>query len=238
MSKKKAEEELQSLLESWIEDFDPDMTFRQLAAACSDLPFWVHLDLETAEDIFVDFVEEFEHKQMYRVKERYFELKRECFKFLENSIPSAFDIRKIVWTDVKSMLDGNEAFSSLDDLDKFEIFEDFVRDIISRMREDRRRAEKRVNRKRREQFVALLESRKDEILTGVKWHDFVDGIKAGREYVDLIGTRNSSQPYDLFAELRSRWKRTGEDRSRSNSPDGRKRKNSLSGDESDSKRAR
>ena len=80
---------------------------------------------------------------------------------------------------------------------------------MEKFRDGNERAELRAAMKHREKFIQLLIESKDLITNSpdMKWSEFVVMIKQRKEYIDLIGTRHSSQPYDLFAEMRSKWKR-------------------------------
>lgn len=203
----RAREELHRILDDWMDDFNPEMTFVQFANVCSEYPFWSKLDLEEIECIFQDFVEDFCDKYMYKIKERHYQLKRDCFEFLRGVFALSQSIESIQWPIAKRAIDGNSLFShSLDDLDKFEVFEDFFRDCLEKKREQKMMKKRRIVRKFRDSFIRLIEAHRDEIIRDMKWNEFFPKIKNTEEYKNLIGQKNSSQPYDLFAELRSNWK--------------------------------
>jgi hypothetical protein len=98
-----------------------------------------------------------------------------------------------------------------------------MKDRMHHIRDERKKAERRVARKHREAFVALLDEYKDRICEnpGMKWSEFLDkfNIKDREEYQNLIGTKHSSQPYDLFGEMRSKWKHCDNDTCRSSPVD-------------------
>ena len=196
-------------IEDWIQnEMSPDTSFRQVASVCSKMSFWSHLDLEELDDIFQDTVEDFNRRNRNIARDRVYDLQRELFRVFESADPP---MRPGVdrWSSVVTRFETNEAFSKLDDLDRFQVFEDYMKEEMQKTRDNARRNERRVARKNRKGFVDLLGEYKNLITHSpdMKWSDFVVMIKERTEYRDLIGTKNSSQPYDLFAEMRSKWKR-------------------------------
>lgn len=108
-------------------------------------------------------------------------------------------------------------------MDKLDVYEDFMMERLEQLREEKKKARRRVARKRREKYLKLLDGYREELSNDISWPDFAPLIKQSSEYIELVGTRNSSQPYDLFAETRSKWKRersSNMKRERSNSPIG------------------
>ena len=233
LRKQSAREEFRELLEHWGEEgeLDVDITFRQIASACSSMAFWQSLDPEELDDIFQDFMGSYETNSRHLIKEKRHERKRELFRLFEERWASTPHLP--TWEDAQLVLSQNPTVGAgLDLLDRFEVFEDFVIEKFEKRREERRRQERREGRRKRDAFAALVESFKTQILQTetepLQWADFQPLVKNHREYIDLIGTRNSSQPYDLFAEMRSKWKH-GFDTSL---------KRSLSADSHDSDRKR
>jgi hypothetical protein len=226
LAKQASREEFRNLLSHWSEDgeLDPDITFRQLASVCCKMHFWSLLDLEEMEDIFQEFIISYESAQRHLIKERHFERKRELFRLFETRWGSS----RIppTWSDAVVFISQHgQTFSSLDDLDKFEVFEDFIMEKLEKVKEERRKSERREGRKKRDAFLHLLQSHRNQIVNDgaelMRWDDFQIMIQNDPAYVDLIGTRNSSQPYDLFSECRAKWKREDESRKRSNSTSSR-----------------
>lgn len=211
VQKQKAREEFRQLLDHWGEDgeLDPDISFRQIASACHSMGFWALLDADELGDIFQDFLSSYESNSRHLIKERRHERKRELFRLFEERWSSTPNIPS--WEEAQLLLSQNPSVvTGLDLLDRFEVFEDYAIEKFEKRREDKRRRDRREGRKARDSFVALVETCKDQIVRPgsepMHWTEFQPLIKNRSEYVDLIGTRNSSQPYDLFAELRSKWK--------------------------------
>ena len=189
------------------------------------MPFWVSLDVEELEDIFQEFISSYETSQRHVIKERHFERKRELFRLLEERWGSSR--LPPTWGDAVTLISQHPStFAGLDNLDKFEVFEDFIMEKLEKEKEERRKLERREGRKKRDTFLNLLESYRNRIIMdndeAMRWDDFQSLIRDQPAYIDLIGTRNSSQPYDLFSEYRTKWKR--------------KRSNSNSSRDSDRKR--
>lgn len=152
-------------------------------------------------------------------REQIYDLKRQLFRAFESAKPLV-DIITARWDDFVARFGDIPAFTQLANIDKLDVYEDYMMERLEQFREDRRRARRRDARKKREKFISLLEQHRDEISHEISWPDFAALIKHTDEYKDLLGTRNSSQPYDLFAEMRSKWKRDiTKKRSRSNCPD-------------------
>ena len=184
-----------------------DLTFRQVAFVFHTQDFWKFLDLEGLDDIFQDTIDSFERDNHHKIREKNYELKRQLFRKFEAAIPPLVP-GKTTWSDVTLRLSHDEAFTQLDTLDRFDVFEDYMRETLERYEEDKRRISRRQARKYREAFLLLLDTHKDEINEETKWSDFVRQIKENEAYINLIGVHGSSQPYDLFAEKRSEWKRS------------------------------
>ena len=198
------------------------------------MDFWPHLDVDELEEIFQGFISSYESKYHNRIRERNHQLKRELFKQLEGRWGGA--LTPPAWKEVVGTMRDSACFKRLDDLDRFDVFEDFSQELDENRREARRRDAKRQGRKAREAFMHLLELYRDRIMADsepMKWEQFQPMIRDTPEYVDLIGTKASSQPYDLFAEKRSQWKRDA-----GGVDDDRKRKSRSGSLDSDSKRAR
>ena len=194
-----------------LNGMSPDISFRQVAAICKSMDFWGQLDLEELDDIFQDTIEDCNRRYRNKARDRIYDLQRDLYKELECAIPPIKPGRDR-WADVSSRFSSHESFAGLDNLDRFQVFEDFMREQIEKIHDQKQRAERRVARKHRENFVDLLDEYKALITSSpdMKWAEFVAMIKQRKEYIDLIGTRHSSQPYDLFAEMRSKWKRDEE----------------------------
>lgn len=192
---------------------------------CFRQSFWDVLDLGELEDIFLDFISSYETRKRNVIREHRYEQKRQLFRLAEERWPASASSYPR-WSDFTVSLSEAPSFVHLDNLDRFEVYEDLVRELDELRREERRRKEKREGRKKRESFLALLEKMKETIIHSesepLRWEQFQPQVASSPEYYELIGTRNSSQPYDLFVEMRSRWKHEGEVEpmpSESNSPD-------------------
>jgi hypothetical protein len=210
------------LLEHWGEggELDPDITFRQLSSVCCKIEFWSLLELNELEEIFEDFMSSYESSSRHLIKEKRHERMRELFKLFEQRWGSSTTLP--TWSDACVFFQQNvSSLSGLDDLDRFSVFEDFVMEKVEKKKEDRRRQERRDGRKRREAFVALLEKYRDRIAPSetdpIRWDDFQPLIRDHDAYTNLIGTKNSSQPYDLFSEIRTLWNEVPRKRSHSQS---------------------
>lgn len=210
----RAREIFRDLLDVWAENgqLDPDISFRQLASVAKDTDWWSALSLGELDEIFQDFMASFEGSARNRIRERKHQMMRDLFKLLQDrwgAVPTFPS-----WQDASLFISQNASkLPLLDNLDKFDVFEDFIKDKLEMRREDKRRRERREGRKRRDNFTRLLQSIKAEILgegEPMKWEELQKKLRNTVEYMDLIGTRNSSQPYDIFAELRSTWKREEE----------------------------
>jgi hypothetical protein len=231
VSRQRAREEFRAILDHWADDgeLDPDITFRQIASVCCKMHFWSIVDLEDLDEVFQEFIGSYQVNQKHQIREKYYERKRELLREFHDRWGGGPFIP--TWKDAVIFLSQRESFfTNLDDLDRFEVFEDFVLDMLEKKKEDKRKSDRRDGRKRREAFIALLESYKGMIIDQdrepMRWDDFQAIVREDRAYSDLIGTRSSSQPYDLFNEFRSKWRAEGP----------RKRSNSESSRSSDKKR--
>lgn len=160
------------------------------------------------------------HREDALNREHVYDLKRQLFRIFESANPGV-DITTARWGEFVSRFGTEPAFVQLRNMDKLDVYEDFMMERLEHQREEARKTRRREARKKREKYLLLLEQHKDELAHEISWPDFVSLLKHTDQYKDLIGTRSSSQPYDLFAEMRSRWKRDqgySKKRSRSSSP--------------------
>ena len=192
------------------------------------MAFWSSVGLEELDDIFQDFIASYESRNKHLIKERRHEKLRGLFRLLGERWDSSLLLPS--WEDALALMEQHQSLCvTIDHLDRFEVFEDYINEKVEKRKEERRRSERREGRRKRDAFLALLESHSGVIApaTGepIRWDDFQPLIKQHPAYIDLIGTRNSSQPYDLFSEYRDIWNR-----------EPRKRSNSSSSRDSDRKR--
>ena len=211
MNETRARERFRDLLGIWAEkgELDPDISFKQMASVAGKTDWWEALEVDELDEIFQDFMAGHESDARNRKREKRHQMMRDLFQLLQErwgDIPTF-----PAWRDAELYISQNETkFGLLDNLDRFDVFEDFIREKLNKRREDKRRYERREGRKRRDAFTNLMESMKEEILGDgdpLNWEEVHKRVKNSVEYTDLIGTRNSSQPYDIFAERRSAWKR-------------------------------
>jgi hypothetical protein len=183
-NKQKARGEFQSMLREWP-GLRSGASFREAARSFHSSDPWRLLDLEELDELFQDVISSTDFRDIRHKN------KKSLFDFF-SSHPDSFGTGQTRWGDLPPLMAENEAWAALDNLDRLDVWMDYVEEGMHRLRDEERLAERRVGRIARGEFSAGI----GEMAELVEF----ENIKKLKIYQNLIGTPLSSQPYDLYKE--------------------------------------
>ncbi|EER01539.1 cathepsin z, putative [Perkinsus marinus ATCC 50983] len=199
---KKPEEDSSAAL---MEDGSPltfeNVTFRDLAYAWRKKDFWKFAHEDDLDHIFQDFMDENENK-MRDISRRDRIRKMDKLFLVYSKHPQVNRLTK--WNDVCHFMAEKfpEEFRSVEPLDRLAVWERWIKEADEKFKVEREKAKRRAERKHRDKFREMLvHDYMEQIHNGVSWFDLHKDIKDREAYIDLIGSRNSSQPYDIFNDI-------------------------------------
>ncbi|XP_068669590.1 pre-mRNA-processing protein 40A-like [Aristolochia californica] len=155
------------------------------------------------EDLFESYLVELEKKERAKEHEEHKRCVAEYRAFLESC-----DFIKVSsqWRKVQDRLDDDDRWSRLEKIDRFEIFQEYIRDL-EKEEEEQRKLQKeqlrRAERKNRDEFRKLLE---EHIAVGIlaaktHWRDYCMKVKDLPAYEAVASNTSGSTPKDLFEDV-------------------------------------
>lgn len=198
---KRSREEFVRMLEG---SDDRSLTrFSRARELFEDDPRWKAVTNTEREELWQDFLRDREkrEREAKRAKRRE---RAAAFRDLLLSTPAI----KVdtPWRKAVTKLEGDPAYEALDKIDRLEVFQDYIKDLVAkeaaeaeRRKEERRRKE----RKNRDAFTALLrEHLADGRLTAkMRWKDYVDNLKEEETYKAVEKNLSGSRPRELFEDI-------------------------------------
>ncbi|KAG9451749.1 hypothetical protein H6P81_004653 [Aristolochia fimbriata] len=155
------------------------------------------------EDLFESYLVELEKKERAKEHEEHKRCVAEYRAFLESC---DFIKASSQWRKVQDRLDDDDRWSRLEKIDRFEIFQEYIRDL-EKEEEEHRKLQKeqlrRAERKNRDEFRKLLE---DHITSGIitaktHWRDYCMKVKDLPAYEAVASNTSGSTPKDLFEDV-------------------------------------
>lgn len=155
------------------------------------------------EDLFEDYVEELEKKERARALE---DQKHNRVEYLEFLKSCDFIKASSQWRKVQDRLEADERCSSLEKIDRLEIFQEYIRDLEREEEEQRKlRMEelRKAERKNRDEFRKLMEEHVAAGILNAKthWRDYCIKIKDLAAYLAVSSNTSGSKAKDLFADV-------------------------------------
>ncbi|KAF4659004.1 hypothetical protein FOL47_007760 [Perkinsus chesapeaki] len=188
-----------------MEDGSPltfeNVTFRDLAYAWRKKDFWKFAHEDELDHIYQDFMDENEGK-MRDIARRDRIRKMDKLFVVYSKHPQVNRLTK--WNDVCHFMSEKfpEEFRAVEPLDRLAVWERWIKEADEKYRIEREKAKRRAERKHRDKFREMLvHDYMEQIHNGVSWFDLHKDLKDREAYIDLIGSRNSSQPYDIFNDI-------------------------------------
>ncbi|KAF4661696.1 hypothetical protein FOZ61_003030 [Perkinsus olseni] len=210
---KKPEEDSAAAL---MEDGSPltfeNVTFRDLAYAWRKKDFWKFTHEDDLDHIFQDFMDENENK-MRDISRRDRIRKMDKLFLVYSKHPQVNRLTK--WNDVCHFMAEKfpEEFRAVEPLDRLAVWERWIKEADEKYKIEREKARRRAERKHRDKFREMLvHDYMEQIHNGVSWFDLHKDLKDREAYIDLIGSRNSSQPYDIFNDISKEVRREARQR--------------------------
>lgn len=155
------------------------------------------------EGLFEDYVEELEKKERARALE---DQKHNRVEYLEFLKSCDFIKASSQWRKVQDRLEADERCSSLEKIDRLEIFQEYIRDLEREEEEQRKlRMEelRKAERKNRDEFRKLMEEHVAAGILNAKthWRDYCIKIKDLAAYLAVSSNTSGSKAKDLFADV-------------------------------------
>lgn len=210
--RKRAKDEFVQAFNSW-KDLKVTSRYRDAAEALCDEECFKLIDEEERDELFQDFMDEYEKK----VKEE----RRAKRKDLVEKIKKVYDENSDIivcsrWREVQDILRDNDIFRWFSKLEALTSWEEWVKDREKIEIDQRAKAKFRHERMARDAFRDLLGAyhKMGKLKVTSLWRDFVGLIADDQRFTSMIGMSGTT-PHDLFddfiEELNERYK---EDRAR------------------------
>ncbi|MCD7472784.1 hypothetical protein HAX54_014146 [Datura stramonium] len=200
---KKAREDFRIMLEDCKELSPSSRWSKAISIFEHDERFKAVERAKDREDLFEDYVEELEKKERARALE---EQKQNRVEYLELLKSCDFIKASSQWRKVQDRLEADERCSSLEKIDRLEIFQEYIRDLEREEEEQRKlRMEelRKAERKNRDEFRKLME---EHVAAGIlnaktNWRDYCIKIKDLAAYLAVSSNTSGSKAKDLFADV-------------------------------------
>ena len=174
-----------------------DSTYTEAMSRLSYDERWRSVDEKEREDVFEDYIdliykkEEDEWKKSRDVKKKLF-LEKLKFKNIKSDT---------LWKTIKNEFKDDPVFASMEKIDRIQTFADYIINLESKEKNERKEKEKYKCYQNREKFRELLQICVEEKTLNMetKWKDFILLIKDKDEYLNMLGQEGST-PLELFQD--------------------------------------
>lgn len=161
---------------------------------------WRSIDEREREDLFQDYLDDLEKKEIEEKKISR-ELKMRNFKKIleEKRLPITTK-----WHDICLNFKDDNYFNSIEKIDSLKTFSEYILDFENKQKSEKDYARKLNEYKNRENFREFLQSLvdKSELNSKMKWKNFANKIQNDVNYLNLLGQEGST-PKDLFDDVMS-----------------------------------
>ncbi|XP_057490186.1 pre-mRNA-processing protein 40A-like isoform X2 [Actinidia eriantha] len=155
------------------------------------------------EDLFKNYLVDLQKKEKEKAQEEYRRNRLEYRQFLETC---GFIKVNTQWRKVQDRLEDDERCSRLEKFDRFEIFQEYIRDLEKEEEEQRKIHKeqlKRAERKTRDEFRKMME---EHVAAGIltaktHWRDYCMKVKDSAPYQAVALNTSGSTPKDLFEDV-------------------------------------
>ncbi|XP_068649795.1 pre-mRNA-processing protein 40A-like [Aristolochia californica] len=200
---KKAREDFTKMLEECKELTSTTRWSKAVALFEADERFNAVERARDREDLFESYLVELEKKERAKEHEEHKRCVAEYRAFLKSC---DFIKASSQWRKVQDRLDDDDRWSRLEKIDRFEIFQEYIRDL-EKEEEEQRKSQKeqlrRAERRNRDEFRKLLE---EHIAAGIltaktHWRDYCMKVKDLSAYEAVASNTSGSTPKDLFEDV-------------------------------------
>ncbi|XP_058221362.1 pre-mRNA-processing protein 40A isoform X3 [Rhododendron vialii] len=155
------------------------------------------------EDLFKNYLVDLQKKEKEKAQEEY---KRNRIEFRQYLETCGFIKVNTQWRKVQDRLEDDERCSRIEKIDRFEIFQEYIRDLEKEEEEQKKIQKeqlKRTERKNRDEFRKMMD---EHVAAGVltaktHWRDYCMKVKDSAPYQAVALNTSGSTPKDLFEDI-------------------------------------
>jgi len=196
--RKRAKDEFVEALNEWP-DLKITARYKDAAEHLMEREFFKLIDEEERDELFQDFMDEYEKK----TKEERRKKRKEFVDVIKKTYMEHPDISVTSkWRDVQDHLRDNETFRWMSKLEALTSWEEWVAETEKKEVETRTTTKFRHERKKRDAFRALLKEHNEagKLKSTTTWADFVPSVKSEDAYLSMLGQPGST-PHDIFDDF-------------------------------------
>jgi len=198
--KRRARDDFTEALREWP-DLKPDARYKDAAEYLQDREFFNLIEEDERDDLFQDFLDEYERKAKEDRRKKRKEYVEQIKKTYEEHPDISLTTR---WRDVQSTLRENETFRWLSKLEALTSWEEWVAENEKKEIDSKSKAKFRHERKKRDAFRAVLKEHHEagKLEYDSTWHAYLKAASITSEpaYLDMLGQPGST-PHDLFDDF-------------------------------------
>lgn len=196
--RKRAKDDFMDALNGW-KDLKVSSRYRDAAEQFMDEEWFKLIDEDDRDDIFQDFLDEYEKK----AKDERRKARKEYVEKIKGLYAEREEITVLSrWRDVQDLLRDNETFRWLSKLEALTSWEEWVEEEEKKKMETLTKGKFRQERQARDEFRDLLRKHhaKGKLKMDSTWRECIKLVSEAAQYTSLIGTSGST-PHDLFDDF-------------------------------------
>ncbi|KAK9857235.1 hypothetical protein WJX84_007848 [Apatococcus fuscideae] len=200
---KQAREGFQTMLET-SKDIKMSMRFSRARELFEDDPAWKAVaDDREREELYTEFMKERDRKEREEKKK---ERRRRMTAFKELLEQTSGIKVSTPWRKASDKLEGDEVFEALDKIDRLEVWQDHIKDLEKKEKEEKDKLadeKRRKERKNRDRFKDMLRKHKDEgkLHFRSKWREYFEIIRKEECLLAVEKNTSGSRPKELFEDV-------------------------------------
>uniref|UniRef100_A0A2K1Z4Z7 Pre-mRNA-processing protein 40A-like n=1 Tax=Populus trichocarpa TaxID=3694 RepID=A0A2K1Z4Z7_POPTR len=203
IKQKKTREEFKKMLEG-SKELTASMRWSKVATLFENDERFKAVERERdRRDLIETYLQELEEKERAKAHE---ERKRNIMEYRQFLESCEFIKASTQWRKVQDRLEADERCSRLEKIDRLEIFQDYLHDLVKEEEEQRKiqkEEQRKAERKNRDEFRKLLEEHvaSGTLTAKTNWRDYHLKVKDLHAYVAVASNASGSTPKDLFEDV-------------------------------------
>ncbi|KAL9333667.1 hypothetical protein Peur_073806 [Populus x canadensis] len=203
VKQKKTREEFKKMLEG-SKELTASMRWSKVATLFENDERFKAVERERdRRDLIETYLQELEEKELAKAHE---ERKRNIMEYRQFLESCEFIKASTQWRKVQDRLEADERCSRLEKIDRLEIFQDYLHDLVKEEEEQRKiqkEEQRKAERKNRDEFRKLLEEHvaSGTLTAKTNWRDYHLKVKDLHAYVAVTSNASGSTPKDLFEDV-------------------------------------
>jgi len=181
----------------------PLLRFSEARDLFEDDPRWKAVSHTEREELYQDYLRDAERRQREE-KKRVRKQRAAAFRDLLLST-TAIKV-DTPWRKASGKLEGDPAYEALDRLDRIEVYQEYIKDLMAKEAaeaEAKKEARRRKERRNRDAFTALVQ---DHLAAGrltakTRFKEYVEVLKDEAAYIAVEGNQSGSRPRELFEDV-------------------------------------